>query len=586
LVYFHGSGGTANDVYDYNSLRAKAVAADLSGDPSRPGFFLLAIEARNLHWPGHRPEDGTKHDYFFRDLGSPSRNPDIAVADQFIDQLVADGSVDRSRIYTTGWSNGAQYAELYAIARHETATPGGNHVAAAAVYSGSDPFNNTATDQQPSCQLAPYPQSTTPIFMISRACDAHPCDAAQEASLTALGLDPPPGATVGSWMSDLRSRLMDPNGQWEIISGTGQVVTACSHDPACTEQTAVANHIRWPDGKAFGDGGNDHEPEMLAFLRDHSATSPTGALDQQFDLPHWPDRPYSVHVPARPGPLPVVLAIHGGGGNAASMRKLTCPGGDEQSPGCLTAVADREGFVVVFPNGTGNPEAPEVRSYNAYDGPNLSCTSGYACAHHIDDIAFFTDLLDDVERRFAVDRSRIFLTGISNGAAMSHTLACTLPDRIAAIAPVAGEDQYEEGWGHSSCDPKGSPISVLEIHGDEDPAWPYDGGTGRANDGGYMIPVAWSVADWYRHDAPCTAPMGQPSTRWLPDADPADGTRARIDLYSCHAGTEVGLVTVLGGGHTWPGGYQYLPVERVGHTSLDFNANDLMWSFFRRHPKP
>jgi predicted esterase len=217
VVWFHGSGGSADDVYDYTSLRSKAESAVLSGDASRPGYFLISIAARNLHWPGDRAEDGPKHDYFYRDLGRPSTNPDIANADAMIDRVVAMGGVDRSRIYASGWSDGAQFAELYAIARHAVASPGGSRIAAAAVYSGADPFNNIAASQTPSCALAPYPHSDVPIFIVSRACDIHPCDA-QDRSLTALGLDPPPGATVSTWMQDLAAQCSDPNGRWEILT--------------------------------------------------------------------------------------------------------------------------------------------------------------------------------------------------------------------------------------------------------------------------------------------------------------------------------------------------------------------------------
>src|SRR5262249_4458904 len=91
LVWFHASGYMTSVLYDETSPRPKAESYDL-GDG--PGFSILAIQARNLHWPFVLPEDGTKHDTFHRDLASPSTNRDIANADAFIDEVVASGGID------------------------------------------------------------------------------------------------------------------------------------------------------------------------------------------------------------------------------------------------------------------------------------------------------------------------------------------------------------------------------------------------------------------------------------------------------------------------------------------------------------
>lgn len=251
LVFLPGSHGTADSVYDATSLRAKAAAR---------GFVLASVQARNLAWPGLNPP-GTELDYLYRDLASPSRNPDVRSLDHLIDALVERGHVDRHRIYVVGWSNGAEFAALYALGRHATATPGGNRVAAAVSYAGADPFLSYVTDGGPACASALPSPHGTPILFVHRACDALvACDAAH------LGPKVPPGADVADFVAALR-RAGDGQVQELIVDGRGDQVTACAS--LCPRAVGLVNHLRWPDGVADG-GGKDWEPAMLQFLDGHA----------------------------------------------------------------------------------------------------------------------------------------------------------------------------------------------------------------------------------------------------------------------------------------------------------------------------
>lgn len=270
VVFLHGGGaGNAGNVYDFTSLRTKAANYLLGDDPTLPGFFLLSVQGRNLHYPTFNARDGRHHDFYFRDLRSPSANPDIANLDRLIDERVAAGAVDPRRIYLMGWSNGGFFAQMYAIARHEAPTPGGNRVAAAVPYTAADPFHNTRRDQVPSYQLDPYPTSAVPIMLVSRSCDIVACNPAQaEAFEFGFGVITEPGHIVQAWMAqDLPAKVQNPNGQWVIVSGAGQLAGGCTPVNSCTPTIGLVNHLRWPDGVA--DGGDDHEPAMLGFLRDH-----------------------------------------------------------------------------------------------------------------------------------------------------------------------------------------------------------------------------------------------------------------------------------------------------------------------------
>lgn len=269
VVWMHGGGtGSADDVYNHTSIRAKAPTYDLTGDPQRPGFFLLSVHGRHLHYPTEADRDGNHHDFYYRDFATPSSNPDIANVDRLVDDLVRTGNVDPSRIYFLGWSNGSFFSQMYVIARQNIPTPDGNRPAAAVAYTGADPFNNINASQSPSCQLNPYPLTNAPIFLISRSCDVVACDAAQAQSLENQGGVIESGHIVGNWEATLRNQMSDANVIRRIVSGTGQIVSSCTAAPFCATPIALLNHIRWPDGVADG-SGIDQEPEMLDFLRDH-----------------------------------------------------------------------------------------------------------------------------------------------------------------------------------------------------------------------------------------------------------------------------------------------------------------------------
>ncbi len=272
VVWLHGGGGgAADDLYDTTSLREKAdparAAAFALGGQGRPGFVLLAIHGRQLHYPTDEPRDGRHHDFYHRALGQPSTNRDISNLDAWIDSVVEQGGVDRKRIYLMGWSNGCFFSQLYAFARHELGTPAGNRPAAVACYSGADPFENINNNQQPSCKLNPYPSTQAPILLVGRNCDYPTCSQAQAEKFLADGEAVEPGHVVEPWAERCRAELA-PGLLRLIIDGGGRTVSDCLPPEDCSMVKAVFNHIRWPDGKSSLDSV-DVEPAMLEFLRDH-----------------------------------------------------------------------------------------------------------------------------------------------------------------------------------------------------------------------------------------------------------------------------------------------------------------------------
>jgi polyhydroxybutyrate depolymerase len=271
-------------------------------------------------------------------------------------------------------------------------------------------------------------------------------------------------------------------------------------------------------------------------------------------------RTYRLHVPdglPRDRPAPLVLAFHGGGGQGFGTERLTG----------FSALADREKFLVVYPDGL------DRRWNDGRNPPGLP-----ASRERVDDIAFVRALLDALAKEFPVDPRRVFATGISNGAMFSHFLATRLAGRIAAIAPVVGGVPEEVAQDFRP----GQPVSVLIIQGTMDPLVPYAGGPVTRWNRGRVISTDEAVRRWVKHDG-CA---GAAITGDLPDRDPNDGCRVRWTTWTGgRAGTEVTLYTITGGGHTWPGGAQYLPRSFIGNVCRDFDAAEVIWEFFQRHPK-
>lgn len=163
-------------------------------------------------------------------------------------------------------------------------------------------------------------------------------------------------------------------------------------------------------------------------------------------------RSYLGHLPAGydgSRPVPLLLALHGGGGQAKGMNGLTH----------LNKIADERGFLVVYPDG-----------YKLHwgDGRGISPSE----RDGVDDVAFISMLIDHLEGQYKIDQRRIYATGISNGGFFAERLGCDLAGRLAGIASIAATlsvylDQH--------CQPA-RPISFLLFQGTGDPLVPWQGG--------------------------------------------------------------------------------------------------------------
>ncbi len=287
------------------------------------------------------------------------------------------------------------------------------------------------------------------------------------------------------------------------------------------------------------------------------------------------DRAFDVRVPASwdgVTPLPLIYGFHGGGGHRTSAPKVTCPNGDLSNPDCLTAKANAAGYAVVYPDGTGNRPARNIRTWNAGGGTGeWHCVSGVGCSSDVDDMAYLDTVHEEVQRILPVDATRVYATGLSNGGAISHRLACERPARLAAIATVGGANQYAAAG--ESC-PGG--VAVLQIHGTEDPCWGYRTSTatclensGKKKIGGLESTEAWAARNG------CDDATDDES---LPN--PVDDRTSATRMRWQNCASPVELIRIDGGGHTWPQGDRFLSEGRIGRLSQDFDGDDVILEFF------
>jgi len=320
----------------------------------------------------------------------------------------------------------------------------------------------------------------------------------------------------------------------------------CLKSPASFIVIIIGCHI-FVDGNAFADyfSPGDHAITLTYEKRERSAIVhvPPHAIDKR--------------------DISVVLNFHGGGGHGAN----------EQEYSLMDRLADRETFVAVYPNGSGR-FGKRLLTWNA----GTCCA--YAVINNVDDVGFVRALISKLAESIPIDRRRIYATGLSNGAMMSHRLAAEAGDLIAAVAPVAG-GMVVPGMKSTRA------VPVMHIHSVDDPRALYAGGLGPpfplTKSQVFHPNIDQMIARWVKYNGCSTEPAvvdrragregsGQSSTRYV---------------YShCRDGVEVDLWKLTGAGHVWPGGKQKFMERILGPSTEIIDANQEMWNFFKRFSLP
>jgi len=194
-----------------------------------------------------------------------------------------------------------------------------------------------------------------------------------------------------------------------------------------------------------------------------------------------------------------------------------------------------------------------------------------------DDVAFLNQMLDQLALKFSVDGSRIYATGLGDGGFMAGRVGCSMADRVAAIAVVAAAFPKT-----MICLPS-RPVSALFIDGTDDPIVSYNGGNykpGRF----HVLSAEESAKTWAKFDR-CDEKPAQDKIPPLNREKESKETKT-FTFQGCHDNAQVVLYAVKNGGHTWPGGEQYMSEKEVGKTTNALNANQSIWSFLNTKKLP
>jgi len=238
--------------------------------------------------------------------------------------------------------------------------------------------------------------------------------------------------------------------------------------------------------------------------------------------------------------LPLVINMNGGGREGQAYASMTM----------TSQKSDVEGFFVLYPS---HPSAAPWNAGEWYDS-------------EVDDVGFISYLIDTLLAEYSIDTLRIYATGFSTGALMTHRLACELSTRIAAAAPVAGPLILD------ACEPERR-VPLMHIHARDDHHVPYYGGRG------IYEPYFWPSVD-------------SSTGRWVelnqclvgPDSFTNQEGALRQRWINSDSSCEVVLWTTEDGQHTWPGSPTHDPI--LGVPSNAISATDEIWEFFRTHPMP
>ncbi|OHA82732.1 MAG: hypothetical protein A3B07_01265 [Candidatus Yonathbacteria bacterium RIFCSPLOWO2_01_FULL_43_27] len=309
-----------------------------------------------------------------------------------------------------------------------------------------------------------------------------------------------------------------------------------------------------------------------------SHTKKTDSLDQYFSIIHNnTERRYRVHIPTtydENKKTPVILNLHGGGGNIDSMADMTG----------MNETSDKYGFIVVYPEGT--LQKVLGKSLGSWD------TGMIKKIITVDDVGYISAVIDDVKTKYNIDEARVYATGISNGAQMSYKLACELSNKITAIAPVASQGAF------TTC-PLSRPVPTIHFHGTEDICASYNGGLcGGCLQKYFETLIGVSTADT------TYACESVPNfiEKWVKINNISEAPKlvlekdtARCISYGNGQDREVAFCSVGNMGHAWPGGNHGIVCEDadskkckdyirvMGNTSNTISANELMWQFFSKY---
>lgn len=255
--------------------------------------------------------------------------------------------------------------------------------------------------------------------------------------------------------------------------------------------------------------------------------------------------------------IPLIIVLHCGGCDASRMLGLG-----------MNRLADRDGYLVVYPNGTARKPRKGHLTWNAGGIPPV----GYAEKKDIDDVGFIRAVIANIKHRYNVDKNRIYVTGVSKGGMLAYRLACEMPDEIAAIAPVAATMEIS----YDQCK-VARRVPLLHIHGTADRNVPLAGGKDKYSARKANYRAVKTVLEYWRKESACSERQ---------ETSYRKGDASCMSYVGCDDDAEVTLCLVEGGGHVWPGPdikANERQLKKGEYISPNLDATGIIWQFFSHH---
>ena len=299
---------------------------------------------------------------------------------------------------------------------------------------------------------------------------------------------------------------------------------------------------------------------MITTLISTADTGMPGKVVEETISHNGMDRSFLAYIPYGYLTSPaLIIVLHGALGTGKKMREAC---GDQ-----FDRIADREKCIVVYPDG-----------YHKHWNDCRTVPKDDAHTKNIDDVGFITAIIDHCCTKWHADPKKIYAVGLSNGGHMCFRLAIEIPNKISGIVVVSAS---MPAAGMSKCQSPRPGIPVMIVNGTDDPINPFEGGTVRlfyVFSKGEVVSSMESARSWIKSEDREKHPLSEQ----IEDRYPADETHIERLSWS---GTKVRLYIVHGGGHTIPGGTQYLPEFIVGRVSKDMILAEEVWRFFHENEK-
>lgn len=362
------------------------------------------------------------------------------------------------------------------------------------------------------------------------------------------------------------------SGQTSTLSWLVSGATSLSIDNSVGDVTGTGSKVVTPSVTttyaltARNSGGSVTASTTVTVSAGTTAPYPAGLSDATIQV-NGVVRDYRVHVPTdvTTAPTAVVLVLHGGGGEGLNIANT---GAHPLS--VFRTVADREGFVVVYPGGLPARDGSAAWS---------DCRADNEVASDADDVRFLDALIDRLRSQYGLPEAKIFMAGGSNGAQMTLAYAITRANNIAAIATSSGNLPQNPKSGACSSSPSRR-VPILMVHGTADTLMPYGGGCvanlGGACNRGRVI-SAEATRDWWLNSNGLT---GVAPTSSSVNLDINDGGVANRFVYA--GSTPVEWWRLDGAGHTAASRLILVPPNADrGIQNRDIEFAEVAWSFFK-----